>query len=215
MTFSYGNTVVQPGNSYKTGNSHVPHERRKLVVVGGGGTGKTSLLMVHCRQTFPQEYVPTVFENFVKEEEVDKKLIDLALWDTAGQEDYDRLRPLSYPDSDIVLLCFSVTDRGSFSEILTKWNPEVSHFLDGVPKLLVGLKTDLREQTKDAVTYAEAQELAYRIGACYVECSAKRREGVEQVFQTAIKTVWENDKRVSRRRRQQKLKKLTSRCCIM
>lgn len=50
----------------------------------------------------------------------------MALWDTAGQEDYDRLRPLSYPDTDVILMCFSIDSPDSLENIPEKWNPEVS-----------------------------------------------------------------------------------------
>ncbi|KAI8874160.1 hypothetical protein GQ42DRAFT_73145, partial [Ramicandelaber brevisporus] len=73
--------------------------RRKLVCVGDGACGKTCLLSVFDKERFPVEYVPTVFENSVKFLVVDGVAVELSLWDTAGQEDYDRLRPLSYPDS--------------------------------------------------------------------------------------------------------------------
>ncbi|KAG0261761.1 Rho GTPase [Actinomortierella ambigua] len=75
-----------------------------------------------------------------------KHQIELSLWDTAGQEDYDRLRPLSYPESDVVLMCFAVNNPPSLDNITEKWFPELTHFLEKIPKLVVGLKTDLRDE---------------------------------------------------------------------
>uniref|UniRef100_A0A1B0CCY3 NOL9 N-terminal domain-containing protein n=1 Tax=Lutzomyia longipalpis TaxID=7200 RepID=A0A1B0CCY3_LUTLO len=85
--------------------------RKKLVIVGDGACGKTCLLIVFSKDQFPEVYVPTVFENYVADIEVDGKQVELALWDTAGQEDYDRLRPLSYPDTDVILMCFSCSAK--------------------------------------------------------------------------------------------------------
>ena len=68
----------------------------------------------------PQVYVPTVFENYVADVEVDGKHVELALWDTAGQEDYDRLRPLSYPDSHVILICFAVDSPDSLDNVQEK-----------------------------------------------------------------------------------------------
>ncbi|RXM35074.1 RNA-binding protein 10 [Acipenser ruthenus] len=87
--------------------------RKKLVIVGDGACGKTCLLIVFSKDQFPEVYVPTVFENYVADIEVDSKQVELALWDTAGQEDYDRLRPLSYPDTDVILMCFSIDSPDS------------------------------------------------------------------------------------------------------
>ena len=70
--------------------------------------------------------------------------VELALWDTAGQEDYDRLRPLSYPDTDVILMCFSIDSPDSLQNIPEKWVPEVKHFCPNVPIVLVGNKKDLR-----------------------------------------------------------------------
>ena len=80
--------------------------RKKLVIVGDGSTGKTSLLVVFAGDAFPTEYVPTVFENYMTYVMVDGRRVALSLWDTAGQEDFDRLRPLSYPDMNVLLVCF-------------------------------------------------------------------------------------------------------------
>uniref|UniRef100_A0A673I690 Ras-like GTP-binding protein O-RHO n=4 Tax=Euteleostomi TaxID=117571 RepID=A0A673I690_9TELE len=95
---------------------HMAAIRKKLVIVGDGACGKTCLLIVFSKDQFPEVYVPTVFENYVADIEVDGKQVELALWDTAGQEDYDRLRPLSYPDTDVILMCFSIDSPDSLGK---------------------------------------------------------------------------------------------------
>ena len=69
--------------------------------------------------------MPTVFENYVADVEVDGKHVELALWDTAGQEDYDRLRPLSYPDSHVILICFAVDSPDSLDNVQEKVDPSI------------------------------------------------------------------------------------------
>lgn len=170
--------------------------RKKLVIVGDGACGKTCLLIVFSKDEFPEVYVPTVFENYVADIEVDGKAVELALWDTAGQEDYDRLRPLSYPDTDVILMCFSIDSPDSLENIPEKWVPEVKHFCPNVPILLVGNKKDLRNDPQtikelkslkqEPVSPEYAQSVSARIGAqCYLECSAKTKEGVIKIFETA------------------------------
>ncbi|XP_052063279.1 ras-like GTP-binding protein RHO isoform X1 [Mytilus californianus] len=172
--------------------------RKKLVIVGDGACGKTCLLIVFSKDQFPEVYVPTVFENYVADIEVDGKQVELALWDTAGQEDYDRLRPLSYPDTDVILMCFSIDSPDSLENIPEKWTPEVKHFCPTVPIILVGNKKDTRndENTKrelkkmkqEPVKTAEGQTMAENIHAfAYLECSAKTKEGVREVFETATR----------------------------
>lgn len=200
--------------------------RKKLVIVGDGACGKTSLVMVQAQNTFPTAYVPTVFENYVTEIKAENgKIVQLALWDTAGQEDYDRLRPLSYPDSNIVLICFSIDNPSSLENAKQKWAIEVDHYCPNVPKILIGLKADLRKQqmvsslmsprlpnyssTPKLVSVESAQEVAFEIGAWkYIECSAKLRYGVDEIFDAALNAIFESEKKVIKRNRYRTVKSI-------
>lgn len=183
--------------------------RKKLVIVGDGACGKTCLLIVFSKDQFPEVYVPTVFENYVADIEVDGKQVELALWDTAGQEDYDRLRPLSYPDTDVILMCFSIDSPDSLENIPEKWTPEVRHFCPTVPIVLVGNKKDLRfddatrrelaKSKQEPVKTEDGRAMAEKIGAyAYLECSAKLNEGVREVFETATRAALQTKKKRGR-----------------
>uniref|UniRef100_A0A3Q3SCS6 Rho-related GTP-binding protein RhoA-C n=1 Tax=Mastacembelus armatus TaxID=205130 RepID=A0A3Q3SCS6_9TELE len=152
--------------------------RKKLVIVGDGACGKTCLLIVFSKDQFPEVYVPTVFENYVADIEVDGKQVELALWDTAGQEDYDRLRPLSYPDTDVILMCFSIDSPDSLENIPEKWTPEVKHFCPNVPIILVGNKKDLRNDEHTRRELAKMKQVSVygsRSSACRIfnQCTSK------------------------------------------
>ncbi|XP_075441154.1 transforming protein RhoA-like [Ascaphus truei] len=172
--------------------------RKKLVIVGDGACGKTCLLRMITKDVFLEVYIPNVFENYVVDIAVDGKQVELALWDTAGQEDYDQLRPLSYPRTDVILMCFSIDNPDSFENITEKWTPEVKHFCPNVPIILVGNKKDLRndEHTRKELTKMKQEpvkpekgrDMANRIGAFgYMECSAKMNDGVRDVFEMATR----------------------------
>eukprot|EP01132_Coremiostelium_polycephalum_P001146 gene1146-1453_t len=175
--------------------------RVKLVVVGDGAVGKTCLLICYANNDFPVDYVPTVFENYTASRKRGNEDIKVHLWDTAGQEEYDRLRPLSYPGADVVLLCFSTISQSSYESIRDKWAPEVNHYIPDVPHILVGTKIDLREAQHpdpnsgkfEPVTPDMGLSMAKQIKAAkYLEVSAKTRNGLEQVFNAAIDLVLES-----------------------
>ncbi|RIB19224.1 P-loop containing nucleoside triphosphate hydrolase protein [Gigaspora rosea] len=129
----------------------------KCVIVGDGVVGK-------------DDYKITV--------KIGDKLYTLALWDTSSQEDYDRLRPLSYPQTDVFLACFSVISPASFENVKEKWFPEVHHNCPGIPCLIVGTQIESRNQSEN---------LALELGAVkYVECSALTQKGLKNVFDEAI-----------------------------
>jgi cell division control protein 42 len=108
-----------------------------------------------------------------------------------GQEDYDRLRPLSYPQTDVFLVCFSVTSPASFENVKEKWFPEVHHHCPGVPCLIVGTQVDLRDdpnmlqklarQKQKPIPFEAGERLARELGAVkYAECSALTQKGKQK-----------------------------------
>ena len=167
---------------------------KKLVIVGDSDCGKTCLVIVANTDFFPEEYVPRVFDDHVANIEVDGEQVALQLFDTAGHDDYDRLRPLSYPGTDVILMCFSIDSPDSLENILEKWTLEVKHFCHNSPIILVGNKKDLRNDpnTINPVKTEEGQAMAEKINAfAYLECSARGKEGVREVFETAVRAARE------------------------
>ncbi|KAJ5072066.1 hypothetical protein M0811_09710 [Anaeramoeba ignava] len=182
----------------------------KSVLVGDGSVGKTCLLLSYTTNSFPVDYIPTVFDNYSANTMYKNKVINLCLWDTAGQEDYDRLRPLSYPQTDVFVVCFSLISRSSFENVKTKWIPEIRHHCPNSPIVLVGTKLDLRSDSNiiskleaknsSPVSYQEGYDLAQQIHAYkYVECSALTQKNLFNVFDETIAAVLEpktsNDKK--------------------
>lgn len=190
----------------------------KCMVVGDSGVGVRSLLTTFTTNTFPTDgTVPVMFDNCPVHLNVEEHgQVTLGLWATSPQEDFDKLRPLSYPQTDVFVLCFSVANRESFEHIRDKWHPEISHHCPGVPVILVGTKLDLREaesattkrdnetetsdhdigqgqcQSQAIISKANGLIMAELIKASnYMECSALTHTGIIEVFKEAALAAFE------------------------
>ena len=171
----------------------------KAVVVGDGAVGKTCLLKSYTEATFSTEYIPTVFDNYAANVMVDGKPINMGLWDTAGQEDFERLRPLSYSGTDVFLLCFSVVSPTSFKNLTTTWLPEIRLNCPKAAIVLIGTKSDLkddfevndmlRERHMAPVTKLQAEEFVLQNKLSgYMETSAVTGRGLKEAFDLVIRS---------------------------
>ncbi|KAF5918057.1 hypothetical protein HPG69_015938 [Diceros bicornis minor] len=200
---SHGRQRVQDKDSETRSRPLPPQDqtgssgRCKIVVVGDAECGKTALLQVFAKDAYPGSYVPTVFENYTASFEIDKRRIELNMWDTSGSSYYDNVRPLAYPDSDAVLICFDISRPETLDSVLKKWQGETQEFCPNAKVVLVGCKLDmrtdlatLRELSKQRlipVTHEQGTVLAKQVGAVsYVECSSRSSErSVRDVFHVA------------------------------
>lgn len=179
-------------------------ERLKVVIVGDGFCGKTCMVLRYTRNEFPDNYIPTVCEATSTSVQVDAdRRALLVLWDTAGQEAYDRLRPLCYQRASAVVVCFAVNSPTSCDNVQLKWMPEVRHYCVDVPVVLVATKTDLRHgrDAQRSLTTDDGSELARQLRVdAYAECSSKTGDGVANVFQTAAREALRVERQFSRKR---------------
>ncbi|PVD32352.1 hypothetical protein C0Q70_07785 [Pomacea canaliculata] len=150
--------------------------------------GKTCLTLSFTEEIFTDNYTATVFENYPVPLIVGGEEFVISLFDTAGQSDYETLRAYTYKESEVLVLCFSVCDRESFYSVVNSWVPEIKrHTKKKRPVLLVGTQIDLRQGAQHEVTTEEGADLAKIIGAdCYIECSARSRVGLKQVFEHVV-----------------------------
>ncbi|KAK9447263.1 small GTPase superfamily [Limtongia smithiae] len=160
----------------------------RVVTVGDGACGKTCLLMAFAERTYQERYIPTVFERRTKSLSSRQGPVTLDLIDTAGQEEFARLRPMFYQDADVILIAFSIDSKVTLENALDVWWPEATHYCpSGTPMVLVGLKSDLRGVSPNVVSQSDATGTAGRMGGVpYVECSAKEQIGIDEVFQAAV-----------------------------
>ncbi|AWU76943.1 hypothetical protein CAS74_000869 [Pichia kudriavzevii] len=167
----------------------LPSRQFKIVIVGDSGCGKTSLFSSYVRGSFPSEYEPTIFENhrtFLRNTETNE-IICADLWDTAGQEEYERLRRLSYQDADVIILAYSLDAPESLPNLHEVWAPEVMSYAPNAAILLVALKNDIPTRIDTKLSY----KIALNIGAvAHMSCSAKEMINVNELFDAVFNTVY-------------------------
>ena len=188
----------------------------KCVVVGDGAVGKTCMMISYTSDRFPTDYIPTVFDNYCANLMFKGKIINLQLWDTAGQEDYDKLRCLSYPQTDVFLIVFSVISRSSLQNVMDKWLPEIQHYSPQIPIVLCGSKIDLREDarviemlrrknqtpisTEEGIKFAQQLSNSCTQDVQYVECSALTQKALAKVFETCIERALEPITKINKKK---------------
>ncbi|CAO1426937.1 unnamed protein product [Diamesa serratosioi] len=163
---------------------------KNIVIVGDGTVGKTCLLHSFTNDQFLETYVPTVYDKEVFELTLDNVTHSIKLHDTAGQEEYDRVRKLFYHDSDCFILCYSIDNKSSFQNIWLKWIQELRSIDRQVPIVLVGTKSDLRQNLirKQLITTEEGESLKRRINAnTFIECSAKDNFLIKETVYQAVR----------------------------
>ncbi|KXJ92717.1 P-loop containing nucleoside triphosphate hydrolase protein [Microdochium bolleyi] len=182
--------------------------RMRFAFVGDSGCGKSSVLLRYYRDTFTEAYTPTQYELFTKTATLPNPDgshddVDLELWDTSGDIQLHQLQLLSYLRWDAVFLCFSVNSQKQFDRTQTQWLREIRMNCRDAPVILVGLKKDLRigsgvwpplynANLAAAIPSARACLAAHTHGAVrYMECSAKTGEGVDEILEEGMRTVFD------------------------
>lgn len=212
-----GSNGSSPASRHNLHNGHSPSlggmttdsgttsSKIKCVFLGDGAVGKTSLIVSYTTNGYPNEYIPTAIDTYDVVVHVDGEPVTFEMCDTPGQDDFDTLRPLVYPNTDVFLICFSVVSPSSFSNVKEKWIAEIKKSRKEsekakskpVPMILVGTQSDLRNDVNTRVELAkykeqpvsenEAKKLAQSLGCeCYIETSALTQHNLKEVFDEAI-----------------------------
>lgn len=160
----------------------------KLVVVGGGGVGKSALTIQFIQSHFVPDYDPTIEDSYRKQCVIDDRVAHLDILDTAGQEEFSAMREQYMRTGEGFLLVFSVIDKSSFDEI-PRFHTQILRVKDKdeFPMILVGNKSDL--ESERTISTSEAQELGRKLGVPYLESSAKQRINVDAAFHDLVRAI--------------------------
>lgn len=162
----------------------------KIVLLGEGCVGKTSLVLRYVENKFNEKHLTTLQASFLtKKLNISGKRVTLNIWDTAGQERFHALGPIYYRDSNGAILVYDITDEDSFQKV-KNWVKELRKMLGNEISLCIaGNKIDLEKDRH--VTVAEAESYAASVGAKHYHCSAKLNKGVEEMFLDLAKNMIE------------------------
>jgi GTPase KRas protein len=160
-----------------------------LGIFGGGGVGKTAIVLRFLRHSFAPEYFPTIADDFSTDISIGKKSYHLQIIDTAGQQDFREMRASFYKDVQGFLLVYSVIDRESLYEVEDLYKDILMCLnVNQVPCVLIGNKADMKNE--DSLTTVDGESLAHQLGNCkFLETSALTGENIEEAFQEGVKVV--------------------------
>jgi len=160
----------------------------KIVVVGGGGVGKSAITIQFIQSYFVTDYDPTIEDSYTKQCVIDDDVARLDILDTAGQEEFSAMREQYMRSGEGFLLVFSLTERQSFEEVY-KFHKQVLRVKDRdeFPMLIVGNKADMDRQRQ--VSTADCEDMAKQLKTPFIECSAKNRMNVDQAFHELVRLI--------------------------
>lgn len=189
---------MSENNEEKLTFTHREESVFKVIVIGDPSVGKTSLLTKFSTKKFKEQYIPTVGTNITKEQvDLDIKdkdvVINLMLWDIAGQPQFYMLHRPYFNGADGMILVFDITRSSTFSNINNWYNTAVKYGLSGVPRLLVGNKIDLKDERK--IINPMALHLSEKLNAPYFETSAKTGVNVDKIFHKISELIYHSKSR--------------------
>ena len=155
-------------------------ELHKIIVVGDGQVGKTSLSVRFSTGKFEKDYIMTIGVGLMTRtlDHMGKK-IKVTIWDTGGQERFANIRPIYYKGAAAALVCYSIDSRESFKNI-NSWIKEVRNHCPNIPIVLVGTKNDLEDDR--VIKLTRAQTKADKLNMPFFETSAKAGINIEEPF---------------------------------
>ena len=174
-------------NNDENSNSNV----FKILTIGDGGVGKTSILRRYVENKFYKHHLSTIGIDFLsKTITIKGKEIKLKIWDTAGQERYRNITSHIYKDADGIILVFDVTSEDSFNQI-TDWMEQIKNNVskEEVNLILIGNKCDLEERM---VEKERGEEMAEKLNIKYYETSALTGQGINEAFEGLAKQIFKN-----------------------
>ncbi|XP_033118669.1 ras-related protein Rab-23-like [Anneissia japonica] len=152
----------------------------KVIVVGNGAVGKSSMIQRYCKGIFTADYKKTIGVDFLEKQiEVNDEEVRMMLWDTAGQEEFDAITKSYYRGAQACVLAFSTVDRDSF-EAIESWKRKVEEEVLSIPMVLIQNKIDLVDEA--VLEPEEAEALAKRLKLRFYRTSVKENLNVEDVF---------------------------------
>ncbi|KAN0031380.1 hypothetical protein ACTFIV_005244 [Dictyostelium citrinum] len=158
------------------------------------------MMMTYSSGSFPTGYVPSNVDATSLDIEYNGKVCHVGFWDSSALPEFDNIRPSTYPNTNVIILCFSIDSPTSYENITKKWIPEIKQYAPSkhTPIILLGTKCDLREDENTInllkennqlpITNKQGLALSKEIKATvYLECSALRNEGIIEIFKQVVR----------------------------